>query len=321
MSKTKVIIDCDPGCDDAIALAAVLTDPKFDVIGITSIGGNVNPQKTKRNALGIADLVGRHDVPIIAGAKKPLVKPMVDASDVHGETGVDGLKMDFNAIANLESKQPQQHAVDFILEQSRKYNGELNLIVIGPMTNIAMALQKDKTLPTRIQSLTIMGGAFGDPAGNMGETLHAEFNVYCDPHAAKITLDAFQQARVPSKIMPLDVTHKFLQDADFREWLASLSPQGENFANMLKHYAEGYPGLPTSDAGKSPLHDFHTIASFLNPDMYTWDRGFVDVVPDGVWDGQTILSRSYKWNTQVASDVNRDQFLKVLKGSLTQALG
>ena len=322
MTEFETIIDCDPGCDDAIALVSALTNPNIKVVGITSIGGNVDPHKTKRNAIGIADLVGRRDVPIVAGAMKPLVKPAVNASDVHGETGVDGLTMNYNAITRLEAEQPKMSAAEFILEQSHKLKGRLNLIVIGPMTNIALALQQDPNLPTRIRSLTVMGCAFGNPTGNIGENLQAEFNIYCDPHAAKITLDAFQNSRVPTKIMPLDVTHRFMQDHDFREWLAAQSAGGTNFASMLEHYADGYPGLEPTQKGMSPLHDFHTVAATLQPSIYQWERGRVDIVPDlgAANEGQSVFTPSAKGVTEIARGLNKERFSAILKDSLVNAL-
>lgn len=316
MKKINVIIDTDPGADDAIALAALLSNPLFNVVGITSIGGNVDPQKTKRNAIGIADLMGRHDVPILAGATKPLNRAFEDASYIHGETGVEGLTLDFDAIAKLEASQPQQHAVDFIIEQSHRYNGELDLIIIGPMTNIAMAVQQDPSIVDRIRGLSIMGGAFGNPTGNSGAANQAEFNILCDPDAARIVLGNFDNIR----LLPLDVTHAHLQNHEFRNWMASLSPRGENFANMLQAYADNYSKF-SDFRGESPLHDFHAVAAVTNPEIWGWEQGVIEVTLTGdKTEGQTILYPTDLGNISVAKTLDVPAFDRMLKEQLGRAL-
>lgn len=315
MKQINVIIDTDPGADDAIALAALLKNPMFNVIGITSIGGNVDPQKTKRNAIGIADLMGRHDVPILAGATKPLHRPFEHASYIHGETGVDGLTMDLARITELEVRQPTQHAVDFIIEQSKIYD-DLQLIIIGPMTNIAMAFKKDPSIKDRIKGLSIMGGAFGNPTGNSGADKQAEFNILCDPEAAEIVLDNFDNIR----LLPLDVTHAYLQTRETRNWMAGLSEQGANFASMLQAYADAYSTF-SDYKDVCPLHDFHAVAAVTNPEIWGWVQGKVTVSLTGEQtEGQTIFKPNTSRNVLVAKTLDVLAFDSMLRKQLERAL-
>lgn len=306
MAKTKIIIDCDPGCDDAIALIAALTSPDIEVLGITSIGGNVDPAKTQRNALGICALVGRTDVPVFSGADRPLAKAAVLADDIHGESGVDGLVLPFDQMAKARN---DMDAADFILTETRKHPGDpITLIVIGPMTNLAIAYQRDNTLPTRVREVITMGGAFGNPGGNI--TPYAEFNIFCDPKAAKIAYDAFPAMRT----FPLDVTHKFMQGPDFRVWLSSKGPRGENIQNMLQAYAASYPGM---NGQASPLHDFHTIAAILHPEIYTFVQGQVEVIEGGQQEGRTVLTKQASGPARVALEVDAARFQVILKEALS----
>lgn len=302
MEKTKVIIDCDPGCDDTVALIAFLTSPHFDVVGITSIGGNVDPAKTQANALGIAALVGRTDVPVYSGADKPLQKKAVLADNVHGESGVDGLTLpETRADASTD-----MDAADFIINATRGAS-DITLVVIGPMTNIAIALQRDPALPFRVKEIMTMGGAYGDPGGNMSP--YAEFNIFCDPHAAALVYNAFPRITA----FPLDVTHKVLQGQDFRDWVSSHGTSGENLANMLSQYARTYPGR--NDA-QSPLHDFHTFAGLISPDLYSMETGLISVTVDGEREGQTILKKDPSGTHKVALGVDPERFFEVLKTAL-----
>ncbi len=303
----KIIIDTDPGCDDTIALVAALTSPLFEVVGITSIGGNVDPVQTQRNALGICTMVGRADVPVIAGCDKPLVKRAVLADDVHGETGVQGL-----ILPDVKISSATIDAADFILEQTRQHP-DITLVVIGPMTNIAMAYMRDNTLPKRVREIVTMGGAYGYPAGNI--TPYAEFNIFCDPHAAKIVYDHFPRIRA----LPLDVTHKTMQDAAFRAWLHDLGLAGANLATMLDGYAATYPGL--EGQGISPLHDFHTIAALAEPTLYGWQNGRVAVAEAGEREGQTVLAGEPNGGTQVAVSVEKERFFALLKEMLAVSTG
>lgn len=309
---TNIIIDCDPGCDDAIALIAALHHPELNVLGITSIGGNVDPVKTQKNALGICALVNRTDVPVYAGCDRPLVKRAVLADDVHGETGVQGLVLPFDRASSAHT---DMDAADFILATTAS-NKDVTLIVIGPMTNIATAFLRDNSLPARVKQIVTMGAAFGNPGGNINDG-KAEFNIFCDPHAAKIVYDNFSNITV----MPLDVTHRTLQDAAFRGSLMGIGTQGANVANMLAAYAETYPADDMAARKVSPLHDFHTVAFMVAPTMYRLQAGRVDVTTEGPNEGQTILREGAATSPhRVALGVDSAQFFNVLHASMARAI-
>lgn len=308
MAKTKIIIDCDPGCDDTIALIAFLTSPLFDVVGITSIGGNVDPAKTQANALGVAAMVGRKDVPVYSGADKPLKKKPVLADDVHGESGVAGLVLP----ADRAAARTDKDAADFILSETRKHPGDITLVVIGPMTNIAIALQRDPSLPQRVKRLVTMGGAYGDPGGNMSPS--AEFNIFCDPHAAAHVYDAGFSSIL---VYPLDATHKAWQGQSFRDWMAAHGAKGENVAAMLHEYAVTYPGITDK---RSPLHDFHTFAGLVAPDLHIYKQGRVHVVTEGAEEGRTILTPDESGPVRVAVNLDERRFFDVLKSALKDFL-
>lgn len=308
MEKAKVIIDCDPGCDDTIALIAFLTSPEFEVLGITSIGGNVDPAKTQANALGIAALVGRTDVPVFSGADKPLQKKAVLADDIHGESGVAGLVLPMERAAPARK---DMDGADFIISETKKHPGEITLVVIGPMTNIAIALQRDASLPERVKEIVTMGGAFGDPGGNI--TPHAEFNIFCDPHAAALVYDAFDHITV----FPLDATHKALQGQGLRDEITAIGPRGENVANMLYEYGRTYPGMNDK---QSPLHDFHTFAGLIAPDLHTYKQGRVHIVTEGAEEGRTILTPDDAGPMRVAVGLDVERFFAVLKSALQKGL-
>lgn len=305
--RQKIIIDTDPGCDDTIALVAALTSPKFDVLGISSIGGNVDPVQTQRNALGICALVDRKDVQVYAGCDRPLVKRAVLADHVHGETGVQGL-----VLPELTMPSATMDAADFIITETKKHD-DITLIVIGPMTNIATARQRDNTLPARVKEIVTMGGAYGDPAGNI--TPYAEFNIFCDPHAAKIVYDNFPRIRA----LPLDVTHKTLQDSGFRDWLRGKGASGVNLATMLDGYAATYPGQ--EGKGVSPLHDFHTIAALNDPSLYIWQSGRIEIVEMGEREGRTVLAPQPDGPHKVAVSVDQARFFALLKAMLGDFTG
>jgi purine nucleosidase len=308
MTKNKIIIDCDPGCDDAIALIAFLTSPLFDVVGITSIGGNVDPVKTQNNALGIAALVGRTDVPVFSGAHKPLQKKAVLADDIHGESGVAGLVLPMDVAA---PPRKDMDAADFIISETKKQPGDITLVVIGPMTNIAIALQRDATLPSRVKEIITMGGAFGDPGGNMSP--YAEFNIFCDPHAAALVYDAFDKITV----YPLDATHKALQGQKLRDQIATISPRGANVANMLYEYGRTYPGMVDK---QSPLHDFHTFAGLVDPSLHSYAYGRVSVVVDGTEEGRTVLALNDVGPMRVALGLDIERFFKILMSAMEKGL-
>jgi purine nucleosidase len=204
MPPRKIIIDTDPGQDDAVAILLALASPEeIDVLGITAVAGNVPLHLTQKNARIVCELAGRRDIRVFAGCDKPLVVPLVTAEHVHGKTGLDGPEM-------IEPTMPlqDQHAVDFIIDTLRtEPAGTVTLCPLGPLTNIATAFLKAPDIISRVKEIVLMGGAYFE-VGNI--TPAAEFNIYVDPEAAAHVFGA----GIPLVVIPLDATHKALTTPD-----------------------------------------------------------------------------------------------------------
>ena len=253
----KIIIDTDPGQDDAVALLVALASSELEVAGITAVAGNVPLELTSKNARIVCELAGRTDVPVFAGCSQPLKRKLVTAEHVHGKTGLDGPDLP-------DPKMPLQdrHAVDFIVETlSEEPEGTVTLCVLGPLTNIAAALQKEAGIAKRIQEIVLMGGAYFE-VGNITPT--AEFNIYVDPEAA----EAVFRAGIPITVFPLDVTHKALTTAArINAFRAIGNRAGEAVAEMTG-FAERFDRKKYGTDG-GPLHDPCVIAYLLKPELFS----------------------------------------------------
>lgn len=252
----KIIIDTDPGQDDALAILLALASPELDVLGITAVAGNVPLDLTKTNARKICELAGRPDVKVFAGADRPLMRALVTAENVHGKTGLDGPDLPEPAMPLQK-----QHAVDFIIETLlTQESGSVTLCPLGPLTNIAQALIRAPQIATRIREIVLMGGGFFE-GGNITPT--AEFNIYVDPQAAHIVLTS----GVPVVMLPLDVTHKALTSAKRIERFRSMGTRsGTASAELLEFFERFDEEKYGSDGG--PLHDPNVIAYLLKPELY-----------------------------------------------------
>lgn len=253
----KIIIDCDPGQDDAVALLlAFASADELDLLGITAVGGNVPLQLTQRNARMICDLAGQQHVPVYAGCAEPLRRKLKTAEAIHGETGINGIEV-FEPQTPLQS----QHAVDFIIETLLAADdSSITLVPTGPLTNIAKAIEKQAAILPRIEQIVLMGGAMRE-GGN--RTPSAEFNILVDPHAADIV---FRCGR-PIVAMGLDVTHQVLSTSDRVDRIRALgNPVAEATADMLSFF-DRYDTVKYSSKG-APLHDPCTVAWLLRPDLF-----------------------------------------------------
>jgi purine nucleosidase len=252
----KIIIDTDPGQDDALAILLAFASPELDVLGITAVAGNVPLALTEVNARKICELAGRPDARVFAGADRPLMRPLITAEHVHGKTGLDG--PDLPAPAMPLQK---QHAVDFIIETLRNEEpGSVTLCALGPLTNIAHVLIRAPELAPRIREIVLMGGGFFE-GGNITPT--AEFNIYVDPQAAQIVL----QSGVPIVILPLDVTHKALTTAKRVDRFRAMGTRpGDASVALLEFFERFDEEKYGSDGG--PLHDPNVIAYMLKPELY-----------------------------------------------------
>jgi purine nucleosidase len=265
----KIIIDTDPGQDDAVAILLALASPELDVLGVTAVAGNVPLPLTEANARKICELAGRTDIKVFAGADRPLIRPLVTAEYVHGKTGLDGPDLPEPGMP-LQA----QHAVDFIIETlMREPSGSVTLCPLGPLTNIAMAMIREPAIIPRIGEIVLMGGGFFE-GGNV--TPVAEFNIYVDPHAAKIVFNA----GVKLTMIPLDCTHQALTSrARVERFRAMGTAVGEAVAALLDFFERFDEQKYGTDGG--PLHDPCVIAYLLAPELFTGRQINVEIDTDG----------------------------------------
>jgi purine nucleosidase len=253
----RIIIDTDPGQDDAVAILLALASPELEVVGITAVAGNVPLALTQVNARKVCELAGRPQTKVFAGASQPLIRKLVTAEYVHGKTGLDGPTLPEPAMPLQE-----QHAVDFIIETVMTSRpGEITLCPLGPLTNIAMAMTREPGLAARLCEIVLMGGGFFE-GGNT--TPAAEFNIYVDPHAADIVF----RSGAPIVMMPLDVTHKALtKRARVERFRAMDTRVGHATAELLDFFERFDEHKYGTDGG--PLHDPCVIAWLLKPELFS----------------------------------------------------
>ena len=257
MEKRKLIIDCDPGQDDAVMLLLALACPDvFDVLGITTVAGNVPLDLTQRNARIMCELAGRTDVPVFAGCDKPMRHELITAENVHGKTGIDGVDI-YEPAMPLQD----QHAVEFIIETLfGADDNSITLIPTGPLTNIGQAISQQPGILRKVRDIVLMGGAMRE-AGNT--TPSAEFNILEDPDAAQIVMHCGR----PLTIVPLDVTHQALVSRKRIEQIRALnSPVGTAVVGMMEFFNRFDSEKYGSDG--APLHDPCTIAYLLKPELF-----------------------------------------------------
>jgi purine nucleosidase len=265
MVRQKIIIDTDPGQDDAVAILLALASPELEVLGITTVAGNVPLDWTQKNARRICELAGRPQTLVFAGASQPLQRPLVTAEHVHGGTGLDGPDLP-------EPRMPlqSQHAVDFLIETLLHHPaGSVTLCTLGALTNVALALQRAPEIAPRIQQIVLMGGGFSE-AGNI--TPAAEFNIYVDPHAARIVF----ASGIALVVIPLDVTHQVLTTRARMDAIAAIgTPVARATVQMLDFFERFDVQKYGSDGG--PLHDPCVIAYLLQPELFQGRRCNVEI--------------------------------------------
>lgn len=258
MTARPIIIDCDPGQDDAVALFLAMASPEdLNILGITTVTGNVPLELTQRNARMMCDIAGREDIRVFAGCDRPMRLEPITAEYIHGNTGIDGVDV-FEPATPLQ----EQHAVDFIVETLlAAEENSVTLCPTGPMTNVATAIQREPAILANIREIVSMGGAMRE-GGN--RTPSAEFNILADPHAAEIVYDCGR----PVTAMGLDVTHKVLST---RERVARLRALGNAVADATAGMLSFFHRYDTKKYGSegAPLHDPCTIAWLLQPDLFT----------------------------------------------------
>lgn len=312
MQKRKIIIDTDPGQDDAVAILLALASPaEIDLLGITAVAGNVPLNLTKKNARIVCELVQKTEVKVFAGCDAPMKRPLVTAEHVHGKTGLDGPTLP-------DPKMPlqKQHAVDFIIETVRNNEaGTITLCALGPLTNIATAIEKAPDVKEKIQEIVLMGGAYFE-VGNITPT--AEFNIYVDPEAAEIVF----QSNIKITVLPLDVTHKALVTKARNDAFRALnSPVGKAVAEMTDFFERFDKEKYGSDG--APLHDPCVIAYLLSPDLFAGRHINVEIETQSeltlgmtVADWWKVTNRPK--NAYFIGDVNADGFFSLLTERLAR---
>lgn len=295
MTARNIIIDCDPGVDDAIALMLALRSPELAVQAITVVAGNVPLTLTQRNARQICELLGRIEVPIYAGCPRPMVRSLVTAEEVHGKTGLEGVTLP-------EPSMPLQsaHAVSCLIEMLRATAEPFTIATLGPLTNIAVALVQAPDIAEKIERLVMMGG--GITHGNI--TPVAEFNMYVDPHAAQVVFEA----DIPITLMSLDVTHQVLTTPARLEAIRTMGNSVSDVAAaVLSHYGKADEQKLGTDG--APLHDPCVIAYLLRPDLFTTYFGSIQVETSSPLTlGQTVVSLAHpnRIPVDVVKDVDAD---------------
>ena len=300
----SIVIDTDPGQDDAVALLVALASPaELDVLGITTIGGNVPLDLTVRNALIMTELADRTDVEVFAGCAGPMARPLVTAEYVHGETGIDGA-----GLPEPTAAPSSIHAVDFIVDTLRSRE-RTTLCALGPLTNIGTALDRDPGLADRVDEIVLMGGGCFE-GGN--RTPAAEFNIYVDPEAAAHVF----ASGVPLVMMPLDVTHRALTSTARVDAFAELgTPAGDAVAGMLRFF-ERYDKQRYGTEG-APLHDPTVIAYLLEPDLFSGRQCNVEIeTSSDLTRGMTVID----WwglterapNCTVMREIDADRYFALL---------
>jgi purine nucleosidase len=266
MSARKIIIDTDPGQDDAVAILLALASPaEIEVLGITCVAGNVPLALTSKNARIICELAGRPDMPVYAGCDRPLGRDLVTAEHVHGATGLNG-----PVLPDLVMPLQDQHAVDFIIDTLRREPaGTVTLCPLGPLTNIAQALMKAPDIADRIHEIVLMGGAYFE-VGNVTPT--AEFNIYVDPQAADIVF----KSGIEIIVMSLDVTHKALVTRARNDAFRALGSKVGIAVAEMTDFFERYDKTKYGSAG-APLHDPCVTAYLIEPALFKGRRVNVEI--------------------------------------------
>lgn len=299
-----IILDCDPGHDDAIAMVLALASPELDVKAITASAGNQTPDKTLRNVLRMLTLLGRQDTPVAGGARKPLMRELIIAENVHGESGLDG-----PALPEPDFTPQACTAVELMAKTLRESPQPVTIVATGPQTNVALLLNSHPELHDKIARIVLMGGAM--VLGNWQPA--AEFNIYVDPEAAEIVF----QSGIPVVMAGLDVTHRAqIHGLDIERFRQVGNPLATIVAELLDFFMEYHKDAKWGFTG-APLHDPCTIAWLLKPELFTSVERWVGVETQGKYtQGMTVVDYYFltgkQPNTTVLLDIDRERFVDLL---------
>ena len=307
MSPKPVILDVDPGHDDAVAMMLACGHPDLDLLAVTTVAGNVTIEKTTHNALRILSLVGYPDVPVGVGAREPLKRPLHTAEDIHGESGLDGPE----EIPHADFEPHESGAVALISAALRITSEPVTLIPVGPLTNVAAFLREHPDLKDRVARISLMGGSMG--LGNT--TPAAEFNIYVDPEAAR---EVFESG-LPITMSGLDVTHQAGAGPRERERLRATGRVGDVVAGFLDFFAANYESVFSFDA--PPLHDPVAVAAVIDPGLLKTRPMRVDIECESdLTRGETVCDfygvTGRVPNAEVGVELDRERFFELLYGAL-----
>jgi len=299
----KIIMDCDPGHDDMVAILLAIADENIDLLGITTVAGNQTGEKTFRNALRILTLLNVQNIPVARGFDKPLFRELKTAPAFHGVSGLDGAELPEPAITPLK-----KHAVDFIIDTLMESSGGIYLVPTGPLTNIAVSLIKEPKIKEKIERIVLMGGAVFDS----NTTPAAEFNFYVDPEAAKIVFES----GVPITMVGLDVTDKAIFNFDDIEKLRSFNGRiSRVVAPLLEFFGNANKEIYGFDG--APLHDALALSVLINPDVVKTRFLHVDIETRGEFTRGESVADVYGItgkppNADVALDLNLPLFKEIV---------
>jgi len=297
--STKIVIDCDPGHDDAMAILLALASPEVDLIGVTTVAGNQTLDKTTRNALVTLEIAGRPEIPVAAGADAPLKRKLRTAAHVHGESGLEGPELPEPSASPVDA-----HAADFLAELIEP---GVVLVPTGPLTNVALMLERHPGVRDRLARIVWMGGAIAE--GNV--TPAAEFNAFVDPEAAA----AVFASGIPVTMIGLDVTHKALFGPAHAERLRSAGRAGRFVAELADFFLEFHRQRYRFDG--APIHDAMAVAHVIDPTLVETLNCNVEIETRSEFcDGRTVvdrwLTRDAPKNAHVGLDVDAERFLELL---------
>jgi purine nucleosidase len=297
---TKIILDCDPGIDDALAIAFAHGHPGLELLGLTTVAGNVGLAQTTVNALAVCEFIGAVGTPVTPGCAGPFVRPALDAREVHGESGLGGAVLPTPAASPAPG-----HAIDFIIDTIRADPGEITLVATGPLTNIALAVRREPRLPGWVRDFVIMGGSSG--RGNT--TPAAEYNIWADPEAAAMVFGAGWTV----KMLGLDVTQRTGAAAAVLQRMGELGPLGNV---LLLPALEQY--LSVGDSSGPPVHDVCAVAWVAQPDVFGLVPARVEVETTGrLTSGMTVVDFGLagEGNARVAMEIDVTRFWELTLGT------
>ncbi|MBQ6479336.1 MAG: ribosylpyrimidine nucleosidase [Erysipelotrichaceae bacterium] len=304
--KRKMILDCDTGHDDAIALMVASKHPDIELLGVTVVAGNQTLPKTLKNTLNVADHLGLN-VPVYGGMSLPLVREQYVADDVHGETGLDG-----PVFGELHKKAEDKHAVLYLIDTLMASDGDITLVPVGPLTNIATAMRMEPRIIPKIQEIVLMGGAVG--LGNASPA--AEFNIYADPEAAHVVFTS----GVKITMMPLDLTNTALANMQIIERMEGIGNKAGKLFGDIMRFTFSSQAVNGLDAG--PVHDVTAVTYLVAPELYHTQDMFVEIDTNryGPGYGRTICDANNRYhrkpNATVGMSIDLDRFWDLVEDTL-----